>query len=81
MGDGRELSCHHAISLDDYPGEPEDYPDFLLTTLCANCHSKSEQQEGLMKWPLNSRGKDAKPERLEERDNQEDTDSKEDGHS
>ena len=42
-----------------------EYPDFLLATMCPNCHSKSDQQEGAMKWPRNSRGDKAKPDNLE----------------
>jgi hypothetical protein len=61
----RVHSVHHAIPLEDWDGNPSEYPDFLLATMCLKCHSKSDQQQGAMKWPLNSRGDDAKLENLE----------------
>jgi hypothetical protein len=59
------LPVHHAIPLEDWDGDPSEYPDFLLATMCLKCHSKSDQQKGAMKWPINSRGDDAKLENLE----------------
>jgi hypothetical protein len=59
------LPVHHVIPLEEWDGDPSEYPDFLLTTMCANCHSKSDNHDGAMKWPRNSRGDKAKPENLE----------------
>jgi 5-methylcytosine-specific restriction endonuclease McrA len=61
----KALPIHHVIPLDDWDGDPSEYPDFLLSTMCPNCHSKSNNHEGAMKWPRNSRGDKAKPENLE----------------
>ncbi|MHA2064446.1 MAG: HNH endonuclease [Candidatus Thorarchaeota archaeon] len=59
------LPVHHVIPLEDWDGEPSEYPDFLLSTMCPNCHSKSDNHVGAMKWPRSSRGDKAKPENLE----------------
>jgi 5-methylcytosine-specific restriction endonuclease McrA len=59
------LPVHHVIPLEEWDGEPSEYPDFLLSTMCPNCHSKSDNHKGAMKWPRNSRGDKAKPEKLE----------------
>ncbi|MHA2023369.1 MAG: HNH endonuclease [Candidatus Thorarchaeota archaeon] len=56
----KNFPVHHVIPLDDWVGDPVDYPDFLLATLCPKCHYKSDRIEGAMKWPTNSRGEDAK---------------------
>ena len=60
----KALPAHHVIPLDDWDGPYEEYPDFLIVTLCPNCHAISDLQNGMIKWPLNARGDDAKPERL-----------------
>jgi hypothetical protein len=59
------LPVHHVIPLEEWDGDPSEYPDFLLTTMCVNCHSKSDNHEGAMKWSHNSRGDKAKPKNLE----------------
>ncbi|NHI83613.1 MAG: hypothetical protein EAX81_04865 [Candidatus Thorarchaeota archaeon] len=59
-----ELGVHHIKPLEDWEGNPHDYPDELLCTLCKVCHTISEAQGGEMKWPINGRGEDVKYERL-----------------
>ena len=58
------LGVHHIAPLQNTKYDESNYPDDLLATLCKPCHAKTEEQDGDLKWPVNSRGRDAKLDRL-----------------
>ena len=60
----KRLQCHHIDPLADTEYEWDKYPDDMVVPLCEVCHPPTESQDGKMKKPLNGRGSNAKPERL-----------------
>jgi len=58
------IGVHHVKKLAEwiYEGNnPSEYPDYLFTTICHNCHSPTEMQDEEYKWPISSRGNETRP--------------------
>ena len=54
----QRLTAHHIYPLSNWIDDGKDpfcYSDYLLVTLCDQCHTKTEAQTTLFRWPLSSR--------------------------